>query len=107
MKEIARDWENRLRSLEEKIRTVENESNQIDNEIKKGLDKRERIRIEYLEEETQVRNRLQEEESQRYALKIAALQTRLREVEETREKLIRRNQDLLYEIEKTESNSNN
>jgi predicted nucleic acid-binding Zn-ribbon protein len=38
---------------------------------------------------------------------MAALQTRLREVEETREKLIRRNQDLLYEIEKTESNSNN
>jgi hypothetical protein len=60
MKEIARDWENRLRALEEKIRTVENDSNQIDNEIKKGLDKRERVRLEYLEEETQVRNRLQE-----------------------------------------------
>jgi hypothetical protein len=31
MKEIARDWEGRLRSLEEKIRTCENDNNQIDN----------------------------------------------------------------------------
>ena len=58
-----------------------------------------------MEEETQIKNRVEEEESQRYAIKVGTLQARLREVEETREKLIRRNQDLLYEIEKTEGNS--
>ena len=63
------------------------------------------MRVEYLEEETQIKNRVEEEESQRYAIKVGTLQARLREVEETREKLIRRNQDLLYEIEKTEGNS--
>lgn len=47
------------------------------------------------------RNRIEEEEAQKYGLKLSALQAKLREVEETREKLIRRNQDLLYEIEKT------
>ena len=52
-----------------------------------------------------IRHRVEEEEAQRYGLKIASLQAKLREVEETREKLIRRNQDLLFEIEKTETNS--
>lgn len=51
------------------------------------------------------RNRIEEEEAQKYGLKLSALQAKLREVEETREKLIRRNQDLLYEIEKTEASS--
>ena len=50
MKEIAREWENRLRVLEEKIRSAENDNNQIDNEIKKNLEKRERLRVEYIEE---------------------------------------------------------
>lgn len=105
MKQIAREWEGRLRNIEEKIRTCENENNQVDNEIKKNLEKRERLRVEYIEEENQVRHRIEEEEAQRYGLKIASLQAKLREVEETRDKLIRRNQDLLYEIEKTEANS--
>ncbi len=48
MKEIAREWQARLRSVEEKIRTVENQNNQIDIQIKKGLEKRERVRVEYL-----------------------------------------------------------
>lgn len=50
-------------------------------------------------------HRIEEEEAQRYGMKIASLQAKLKEVEETREKLIRRNQDLLYYIEKTESNT--
>jgi chromosome segregation ATPase len=61
--------------------------------------------VDYLEEENVAKNRIEEEEAQRYGLKLAALQAKLREIEETREKLIRRNQDLLYEIEKTESSS--
>ena len=31
MKEIAREWEARLRATEEKIRAAENENNQFDN----------------------------------------------------------------------------
>ena len=96
MKEIAREWEARLRSTEEKIRTAQNDNNQLDSEIKKSLEKRERLRVQYIEEENVVRHRVEEEEAQRYGLKIASLQAKLREVEETREKLIRRNQDLLF-----------
>ena len=84
MKEIAREWEARLRATEEKIRAAENENNQFDNEIKKNLEKRERLRVEYIEEENLVRHRVEEEESQRYGLKITSLQAKLREVEETR-----------------------
>ena len=50
MKEIAREWEARLRATEEKIRTAENDNNQLDSEIKKSLEKRERLRVEYIEE---------------------------------------------------------
>ena len=70
----------------------------MDNEIQKTLEKRERLRVQYIEDENQVRHKVEEEEAQRYGLKISSLQAKLREVEETREKLIRRNQDLLYEI---------
>jgi hypothetical protein len=45
------------------------------------MEKRERLRVEYIEEENQVRHKIEEEESQRYGLKIAGLQAKLREVE--------------------------
>lgn len=45
MKEIAREWEGRLRVVEDKIRTAENESNVLDNEIKKNMERRERLRV--------------------------------------------------------------
>lgn len=37
IKEIAREWENRLRVVEEKIRTAENDNNVLDNETKKQM----------------------------------------------------------------------
>ena len=51
-----------------------------------------------MEEENHIRNKIEEEESQRYGFKLNALQVKLRELEEAREKYIRRNQDILYEI---------
>ena len=60
MKEIAREWESRLRTVEEKIRTAENDNNVLENEIRKHLEKRERLRIEYVEEENIVRCRVEE-----------------------------------------------
>ena len=96
MKQIAREWEARLRSVEEKIRTSENDNNQLENEIKRNLEKRQRLRVEYLEQQAVIRSKIEEEEAQRYGLKIASLQSKLREVEESREKLLRRNQDIIY-----------
>ena len=37
MKEIAREWEGRLRTVEEKIRTAENDNNTLENEIRRHL----------------------------------------------------------------------
>lgn len=50
MKEIGREWEGKLRGLEERIRMVEVENNEIENDIRKALEKRERARLELLDE---------------------------------------------------------
>ncbi len=38
-------------------------------------------------------------------MKITALETKLAEIEESRDKTVTRNREILYEIEKTESNN--
>ena len=40
-----------------------------------------------------------------YGFKIAGLESKLREIEESREQFVKRNQDLLYELEKSESSN--
>jgi len=52
---------------------TENDNNTLDNEIKKQMEKRERLKIEYLDEENLIRTRVEEEEGQRYGFKLAAL----------------------------------
>ena len=47
-----------MRTVEEKIRSAENDNNVLENEIRKHLEKRERLRIEYVEEENIVRCRV-------------------------------------------------
>lgn len=46
MKEIVREWEARLRGVEEKIRGVEADNVGLEAEIRKGLEVRERLRME-------------------------------------------------------------
>lgn len=50
MKELGRDWDNKLRALEDRIRTVEIQNNDIENDIRKGLEKRERIKVQMMDE---------------------------------------------------------
>lgn len=48
-----------------------------------------------------MRTRVEEEETQRYGIKLSALESKLKEIEESRERYIRRNQDIVYDIETT------
>jgi hypothetical protein len=70
-----------MRAMEDKIRQSENESNLVENEIRKCLEKKERLRLEYLEQEATIRTRVEDEESQRYGFKLVALESKLKEVE--------------------------
>lgn len=80
MKEIARNWENRLRQVDERIRDIDNDSNAVDTEIRKIVEKREKQRVEYEEEERLLRQRIEEEETQKYRFKLQALESRVAEV---------------------------
>ncbi len=40
MKDIAREWEARIRALEDKIRIAEGESSSLESEIRKNLEKK-------------------------------------------------------------------
>lgn len=102
MKEIAREWEQKLRGLEERIRMAEVENNDIENDIRKAMEKRERARLEVIEEENGIVVRVQDEEAQRYNIKLTALEAKLAEVTEAREMYLKRNNDIVFELEKTE-----
>lgn len=80
---------------------AEVEHNDIENDIKKAMEKRERLKFEMAEEEQVITQRVEEEEAQRYSTKLASLESRLAEVQEARELYLKRNNDLVYELEKT------
>lgn len=102
IKEISREWEGKLRSLEERIRMAEVEHNDIENDIKKTLEKRERARVELLDEENAITTRVQEEEAQRYNIKLASLEGKLAQVSEARQMYLKRNNDIVFELQNTE-----
>lgn len=53
-----------------------------------------------------MRARVEDEEIQRYNLKLAVLESRLQEVEESRDKYLHRNQEIIYFFEKSEAENN-
>lgn len=59
LKESARVWESRLRSVEDRIRNIETDSNTVDNEVRKISEKREKLRADYEEEESLLRSRIE------------------------------------------------
>ena len=63
---------------------VEIENNDIENDIRKAFEKRERIRVEAIDEENSVTIRVEEEEANRYNMRLAALESKLGEITEAR-----------------------
>lgn len=98
MKELGREWDNRLRALEDKIRMVEIENNEIENDIRKAIDKKERIKIETVNEEENLIQRIEDEEASRYNLRLNALESKLAEIQESRELYLKRNNELVNEM---------
>lgn len=55
-----------------------------------------------MDEERSITQRIEQEEAQRYNIKLTALESKLSEIEEAREMYIKRNDDIVYELEKTQ-----
>jgi len=98
IRDVDRDWTNKYGRLEEVLRDKERLIAELEAELRKMSDHITQLKIEYEEELRRQVMLVREEENHRFQVALKNLEAKLYQVENERDLLIRKNQELVREL---------
>lgn len=94
-KELNRDWESRLRALEERVRAMDMEGQQLEDELKKVDERNVDLKIRQDEELRDLTKKIEEDEYNKYQANLTNLNARIQAIEEGHDLYLKRNEELV------------
>lgn len=102
VKEISRDYESKLESAEDLIHQLRGNKDALEKEISNLRASINQMKASHRDEISEVQDKVREEETQKFNNTLRNLEQRMKSVEEARETLTKRNQDLQREMLRNE-----
>jgi predicted nucleic acid-binding Zn-ribbon protein len=102
VKEISRDYESKLESAEDLIHQLRGNKDALEKEISNLRASINQLKVSHRDEISDAQDKVREEETQKFNNTLRNLEQRMKSVEEARETLTKRNQDLQREMLRNE-----
>ena len=103
LKELSTNAEDKIRTLEDRNKELLSIRSGLENELKRAVETGAKLKLTQEDQVRELQYKLGEQENLRYTAHLKNLEGRLKTLEESREAMNKKNEDLIREIKETES----
>lgn len=99
VKDQSRDWEARFRSLDERMRVLDGQNEELQVELRRVHERSVDLKIRQEQQLRELAHRVEQQEFAKHATPLNSLEARVQSVEEARELFLKRNHELIIQLE--------